>query len=74
MRLLTRSVVGLSIIVSTSTFAFASEKSADTVHGKREAQHKALKESKAKLIAMKQEYAEQRRKEAKKVIEARVKK
>ena len=74
MKLLTRSMVGLSIIVSTSTFVFASENSADTVYKKREAQHKVLKESKAKLIAIKQEHAEQRRKEAKKVIEARVKK
>lgn len=74
MKILTRSMVGLSIIVSTSTFAFASENSADTVYEKREAQHKVLKKSKAKLIAIKQELAEQRRKEAKKVIEARVKK
>ena len=74
MKILTRSMVGLSIIASTSTFVFASEKSADTVYEKREAQHKVLKESKGRLDAIKQEHTEQRRKEAKKAIEARVKK
>lgn len=74
MKILTRLVVGISIIVSTSTFVFANEKSADSIYEKREAQHEALKESKARIKAIKQKQVEQRRKEAKKVIEARIKK
>ena len=74
MKPLTRSMIGLSILICTSTFVFANDKSANNVYEKREVQHKALKEAKARLIAIKQEQEEQRRKEAKKVIEARVKK
>lgn len=74
MKILTRSVVGLSILICTSTFVFANEKSADSIYEKREAQHEAFKESKARLKAIKKKQVEQRRKEAQKVIEARVKK